>query len=68
MGGLSIDQVLKFDISREFSEEQLEELYSGIDEVEQNGVEEAERSQLEELFLRAQYVMRSKQAQVSLAL
>ena len=68
MGGLSIDQVLEFDISREFSEEQLEELYSGIDEVEQNDVEEAERSQLRQLFLRAQYVMRSKQAQVSLAL
>ena len=68
MGGLSIDQVLEFDISREFSEEQLEELYSGIDEVEQNDVEEAERSQLRQLFLRAQYVMRSKQAQVSQAL
>ena len=61
---MALSEVLSLDMEAELSDEQLDQLYSGLDALDQQAVEHMDGDQLKELLLRAQFVMRSKQAQV----
>ncbi|XP_037075367.1 centrosomal protein of 290 kDa-like [Pollicipes pollicipes] len=67
MGGLDIQQLLKFDISSDLPEDKLEELYSGIDALKENISGELDKDQLAQLVILAQCAMRCKQEQLSVA-
>ncbi|KAF0303938.1 Centrosomal protein [Amphibalanus amphitrite] len=64
----SISEVLSMELSTELSEDQLELLHSGLDGLNQQTVDGADSTQLRELLLRAQYVMRYKHAQLAVAM
>ncbi|XP_037075353.1 ribonuclease Y-like [Pollicipes pollicipes] len=67
MGGLDIQQLLEFDISSDLPEDKLEELYSGIDALKENISGKLDKDQLAQLVILAQYAMRCKQEQLSVA-